>query len=155
MGLAMTAPRPSRHGAFLFLDRPRAALIRWPPDAHLVLALALAVPVWAALGLLAGPHMYLPSGWTGWLSFALAYPLVEELLFRGILQGELLRLTTREAMCRAPARPRWPGARLEGPEPRLAGARRRQAPHCDTWARAGGAVRELSPGVRRIEAVHR
>ncbi len=39
--------------------------------------------------------MYVPSGWTAWMSFALAYPLVEELLFRGILQGETLRLTTR------------------------------------------------------------
>ena len=40
--------------------------------------------------------MYLPSGWKAWLSFVLLYPVVEELLFRGVLQGELLRLTTRE-----------------------------------------------------------
>ena len=65
------------------------------PDAHLTLALVLAVPVWAALGLMAGPVMYVPSGWTAWISFALAYPVVEELLFRGILQGEALRLTTK------------------------------------------------------------
>lgn len=67
----------------------------WPPDLHLALALLLAVPVWMALGLLAGPLMYVPSGWTAWLSFVLVYPVVEELLFRGLLQGELLRLTTR------------------------------------------------------------
>jgi membrane protease YdiL (CAAX protease family) len=67
----------------------------WPPDAHLALALLLAVPVWTALGLLVGPLMYVPSGWTAWMSFVLAYPVVEELLFRGLLQGEALRLTTR------------------------------------------------------------
>lgn len=67
----------------------------WPPDAHLALALLLAVPVWTALGLLAGPLMYVPPGWTAWMSFVLAYPVVEELLFRGLLQGEALRLTTR------------------------------------------------------------
>lgn len=76
--------------------RPRPALSAWPPDAHLALALALAVPVWVALGLTAGPRMYLPSGWTAWMSFVLFYPVVEELLFRGVLQGELLRLTTRD-----------------------------------------------------------
>lgn len=76
--------------------RPRPALSAWPPDAHLALALALAVPVWAALGLTAGPRMYLPSGWTAWMSFVLFYPVAEELLFRGVLQGELLRLTTRD-----------------------------------------------------------
>lgn len=62
------------------------------------MALTLAVPVWAALGLLAGPAMYLPSGWTAWISFLLLYPVVEELLFRGILQGEALRLTTRKGI---------------------------------------------------------
>lgn len=70
-------------------------LSAWPPDAHLALALLLAVPVWTALGLLAGPLMYVPPGWTAWMSFVLAYPVVEELLFRGLLQGEALRLTTR------------------------------------------------------------
>jgi membrane protease YdiL (CAAX protease family) len=70
-------------------------LSAWPPDAHLALALLLAVPVWTALGLLVVPLMYVPSGWTAWMSFVLAYPVVEELLFRGLLQGEALRLTTR------------------------------------------------------------
>lgn len=87
---------PPIEGALIFLDRPRTALIGWPPDAHLALALALAVPVWATLGLFAGPLMYVPLGWTAWLSFALFYPVVEELLFRGIFQGELLRLTTKD-----------------------------------------------------------
>lgn len=75
---------------------PRVALVAWPPDAHLALAVLLAVPVWTALGLLAGPVMYVPSGWSAWMSFVLVYPVLEELLFRGILQGEVLRLTTKD-----------------------------------------------------------
>lgn len=78
------------------LSWPRPALSAWPPDVHLALALLLAVPVWAALGLLAGPHLYLPSGWPAWMSFVLVYPVLEELLFRGVLQGEALRLTTKD-----------------------------------------------------------
>ena len=70
--------------------------LAWPPDSHLVLALALAVPVWTALGLWAGKFMYVPPGWSAWMSFVLFYPVAEELLFRGVLQGELLRLTTRD-----------------------------------------------------------
>jgi len=96
MRFAVIRRRPPIEGGFIFLDRPRAAVIGWPPDAHLALALALAVPVWAALGLAAGPVMYVPSGWTAWTSFVLFYPVVEELIFRGILQGELLHLTTRD-----------------------------------------------------------
>ena len=96
MRFAVIRRRPPIEDAFIFLDRPRAALIGWPPDAHLALALALAVPVWVALGLTAGPLMYVPPGWTSWMAFALFFPVVEELLFRGILQGELLRLTTRD-----------------------------------------------------------
>lgn len=59
-----------------------------------MLALLLAVPVWVSLGLLASPLMYTPSGWNAWMSFVLVHPIAEELLFRGMLQGELLRLTT-------------------------------------------------------------
>jgi membrane protease YdiL (CAAX protease family) len=96
MRFALIRRRPPIENSFIFLDRPRAALISWPPDAHLALALALAVPVWMTLGLAVGPLMYVPSGWTAWMAFTLFYPVVEELLFRGILQGELLRLTTRD-----------------------------------------------------------
>jgi hypothetical protein len=75
---------------------PQPALSIWPPDMHLVLALLLAVPVWAVLGLVVGTGMYLPSGWAAWASFVLTRPLAEEFVFRGILQGEALRLTTRD-----------------------------------------------------------
>jgi hypothetical protein len=62
-------------------------------DAHVVLALAAALVVWPALGLSVGEHMRLPLHWGGWLSLLLVQPITEELVFRGVLQGELLRLT--------------------------------------------------------------
>jgi membrane protease YdiL (CAAX protease family) len=82
------------------LARPRPALTAWPPDAHLVLAMALALPVWVALGLLVGGRMHAPAGWTAWASFVVVQPLLEELVFRGILQGQALRLTTRQGVAR-------------------------------------------------------
>ena len=45
--------------------------LTWPPDSHLVLALALAVPVWTALGLWAGKFMYVPPGWTAAITTAM------------------------------------------------------------------------------------
>ena len=38
--------------------------------------------------------MYVPAGWLAWVSFVLIQPLLEELVFRGVLQGLALRLTT-------------------------------------------------------------
>lgn len=75
------------------LQRPCPGLLRWPPDAHLVLALLAAVPVWAVLPWAVGPSMFQPRGWVGWLTFVLLWPLIEELLFRGLLQGQVLRLS--------------------------------------------------------------
>lgn len=57
--------------------------------------MGLALPVWLALGLLAGPHMQVPTTWVLWLSLIVVQPLLEELAFRGLLQGQVLRLTTR------------------------------------------------------------
>jgi len=82
------------------LTWPRPALSAWPPDTHLALAVVLAVPVWTVLCLLVGTRMYLPSGWAAWVSFLLVQPLAEELVFRGILQGQALRLTTRDGEAR-------------------------------------------------------
>lgn len=79
------------------LARPQAALLRWPPDANLALALAAAVPVWLALGVLAGERMYLPATALAWASLVLVQPLLEELVFRGILQGLALRLLATPA----------------------------------------------------------
>lgn len=75
------------------LQRPRPALLRWPPDAHLALVLLAAVPVWVVLALMVGPSMFQPRGLAGWLTFVVLWPLIEELLFRGLLQGQLLRLS--------------------------------------------------------------
>ena len=74
------------------LQRPRPALLRWPFDAHFALALSAAVPVWIALAWAVGPSLVLPRALAGWLAFVLLWPLIEELLFRGLLQGQLLRL---------------------------------------------------------------
>ncbi len=64
-------------------------------DPHLVLALLAAVPVWLALLLWAGPWMRVPQGTWAWCSLLLVQPCLEEWVFRGLLQGEALRLTTR------------------------------------------------------------
>ena len=75
------------------LQRPRPAVLRWPPDAHVALALLGAVPVWIVLAWTVGPSMFQPVGISGWLGWVLLWPLMEELLFRGLLQGQLLRLS--------------------------------------------------------------
>lgn len=72
---------------------PQPGLTSWPPDFHLTLAVLLAVPVWVALGILVGPGMYVPAHMLTWASFVLIQPLLEELVFRGVLQGLALRLT--------------------------------------------------------------
>jgi membrane protease YdiL (CAAX protease family) len=69
-------------------------------DHHLQLAVAAALPVWIALGLgVAGP-LYLPHGPAAWLAFVLIMPLLEELVFRGMVQSQLLQVL--------------PGARVAG-----------------------------------------
>lgn len=64
------------------------------PDPHLVLALMAAVPVWVGLLMWAGPWMRVPQGVWAWCSLLLVQPCLEEWVFRGLLQGEALRLTT-------------------------------------------------------------
>jgi len=75
------------------LQRPRPGLLRWPPDAHLALAVLAAVPVWFVLAWAVGPSMFHPRSLAAWMGFVLLWPLIEELLFRGLLQGQLLRLS--------------------------------------------------------------
>ena len=65
------------------------------PDPHLVLALMAAIPVWVGLLMWAGPWMRVPQGVWSWCSLLLVQPCLEEWVFRGLLQGEALRLTTR------------------------------------------------------------
>jgi membrane protease YdiL (CAAX protease family) len=75
------------------LSKPKPPLLAWPPDPHLALAVLAAIPVWLALALTLGERMRLPSGPAAWASLVLVQPVVEELVFRGVLQGQLLRLT--------------------------------------------------------------
>jgi len=61
-------------------------------DRHFVVALGAALPVWIALGLGVGGPLHRPVGLIAWLAFVPWQPLLEEVVFRGILQGRLLRI---------------------------------------------------------------
>jgi membrane protease YdiL (CAAX protease family) len=74
------------------LQRPGPGWWGWLRDTHAKLVLLAAVPVWLALALLAGEHMRYPAGMWAWASLLLVQPVLEELVFRGILQGQALRL---------------------------------------------------------------
>jgi membrane protease YdiL (CAAX protease family) len=52
-----------------------------------------AVPVWLALGVFLGDRLRAPVGAFAWASLVLIQPLLEEVVLRGVLQGQLLRLT--------------------------------------------------------------
>ena len=79
---------------------PAAGAGVWLRDSHVWLAMLLALPVWAALGLLLGPHLRAPAGWLAWASLLLVQPFLEELVFRGLLQGQALRLITADGQPR-------------------------------------------------------
>jgi uncharacterized protein len=92
------SPDPERAAASTLtqdcgLVRPIPGWWSWIGDRQALLALLAALPAWAALGLAAGSHMHVPAGARAWISFVLVQPLVEELVFRGVLQGQLLRLS--------------------------------------------------------------
>lgn len=96
-------PAPKGHTSFLRelgLSWPRPSLCAWPPDAHFALALLAALPVWALLGWLAGPAMRVPVGWWAWVSLVAVQPLLEELVFRGALQGQALALLSKHGQPR-------------------------------------------------------
>jgi hypothetical protein len=86
------APQPPSSTLFQAsgLGWPRPAIGSWPPDRQIALATLLALPVWLALGLLFGPHLRAPVGWLAWASLVLVQPFLEELVFRGLLQGQAL-----------------------------------------------------------------
>jgi uncharacterized protein len=71
---------------------PAAGAGVWLRDHHVWLSMLLALPVWLVLGLFFGPHLRAPTGWVPWASLLLVQPLLEELVFRGLLQGQALRL---------------------------------------------------------------
>ena len=75
------------------LGRPRPPMLGWPADAHLAGAALAALPVWVVLGIAFDERIAAPAHWIGWLSLIVIQPAIEELVFRGVLQGQLLRLT--------------------------------------------------------------
>lgn len=86
-----SSPAPAPRGSLL----AESGITRFAlplTDPHFLAALAAAVPVWVALGLGATGPLYRPAGLLAWLAFVLWQPLLEELVFRGLLQGQLLRI---------------------------------------------------------------
>lgn len=77
------------------LQRPGPGWWAWLWDPHGMLALLAAVPIWLALALWVGQAMHHPAGVLAWFSFIVIQPVLEELVFRGILQGQALRLSSR------------------------------------------------------------
>lgn len=61
-------------------------------DPHFQCAVLLALPVWAALASGIGGRLYRPESAAAWLGFVPWPPMLEEVLFRGLLQGWLLRM---------------------------------------------------------------
>lgn len=74
--------------------------LQWPPagwwqDRHWRLACRAALPVWAALALLPASYLRAPTDTWAWVSLVLVQPLLEEGVFRGLVQGLALGLTVR------------------------------------------------------------
>lgn len=65
---------------------------RWLGDGHVLAGLLAALPVWLALGLTMGGRMRGAETGAAWVSLVLVQPIAEEFVFRGVLQGQLLRL---------------------------------------------------------------
>ena len=89
-----TPPARRLQAAFGLLQ-PAPGWLSWLIDAHLLLALLAAIPIWIALGATDGDRLRVPVGAIAWLALLLWQPLVEELVFRGLMQGKLLALTGR------------------------------------------------------------
>ena len=79
---ALTALRQT-----LGLERPG---LGWLRDPHFVLAVLAAVPVWLMLAEMVGARLRVNLALPALISLAVVQPVVEELVFRGALQGRLL-----------------------------------------------------------------
>jgi len=75
----------------LLRDIGLATCPRFYRDGQFYLALLAGAVVALGLYLLFGPPPRVPPPLVVWLMVVLVWPLVEELVFRGLLQGELLR----------------------------------------------------------------
>ena len=74
----------------LGLGRPDLGWLRWLSNPHFVLAVLAAVPVWVMLGEMVGARLRVNLALPALISLAVVQPVVEELVFRGALQGHLL-----------------------------------------------------------------
>lgn len=72
------------------LGRPARGWWHWMSDLHFMLAVLAAVPVWLAFGALAGDRLQVNFAVYALISLLLVQPAVEEVVFRGALQGSLL-----------------------------------------------------------------
>lgn len=83
-------PPPHRWMRELGVSPPPSGWWHWLHDSHFLIAVLAAVPVWVVLGLVAGDRMRPSSTLTALISFLVVQPIIEELMFRGVLQGHLL-----------------------------------------------------------------
>ena len=74
----------------LGLGRPETGWWHWWRDPHFLLAALAAAPGLFVLGQAAGDRMHVDFAATALISLAVVQPVVEELAFRGALQGYLL-----------------------------------------------------------------
>ena len=72
-------------------SRPAPGWWAWLRDPHFLVALLAAFPVWSAIGLAARDYMQVTFTTVALISFVVIQPAVEELAFRGALQGFLLQ----------------------------------------------------------------
>jgi membrane protease YdiL (CAAX protease family) len=61
-------------------------------DGHLRIALLAGAGVWSAMALTLSPWLRTPQGVAAWLSLLLWQPVLEEVLFRGLIQGFLRQM---------------------------------------------------------------
>lgn len=83
-------PPTHRYVHELGVSQPSSGWWQWLQDSHFLTAVVVAVPVWAALGLVAGHRMQPVLTLPALISLVVLQPIVEEILFRGVLQGRLL-----------------------------------------------------------------
>jgi hypothetical protein len=62
------------------------------------MAMLSALPVWVALGFWFGADLRAPSNWIAWTSLILVQPLLEEVVFRGLLLSQVARLISTKTV---------------------------------------------------------
>jgi hypothetical protein len=80
----------SRWSYALGISPPPTGWWHWMHDSHFLIAALAAVPVWAVLGFVAGDRMRTSATLSALTSFLVVQPIIEELVFRGALQGNLI-----------------------------------------------------------------